>query len=88
MCDCIKQIQERVEENFRKTIQPNEEYGYTALTPTAIKVKKDNKTQLETSSVTEVVFIRTTKTEKRREKKLCYNIAHNFCPFCGESYGE
>jgi hypothetical protein len=88
MCDCIKQIEEKVAESFKKTIQSNEEYGYTEMYPLGIMFKKDGKTNTETVSHVKVAYILNTKLGKRQTKEKQYNMAHKFCPFCGEKYSE
>ena len=88
MCDCIKQIEEKVEEAFKMTIQPNEEYGYTEFMSAAFMFKDGGKTEHETASIVKVTYILNTKTGKRQTKEKQYNMAHKFCPFCGEQYSK
>jgi hypothetical protein len=87
MCDCIKQIEQKVEEHFKKTLQPNEEYGYTEM-GTAAFIFREGATTIETVSYVNVHYISNTKTGKRQTKEKVFNMSHKFCPFCGEKYPE
>jgi hypothetical protein len=89
MCDCIKQVKQTVEEHFKKTLQPNEEYGYTEMGTAALMFKEGGKrTTVETVSYVNVNYIVNTKTGKRQNKEKVFNMSHKYCPFCGEKYSE
>jgi len=79
-CECINTIENKVYDNFAKTLKPNE---------TITEVSMDGQVFLleggESLSIpVRVQCINTMKTGKARKTKKIFDVLFHYCPFCGK----
>lgn len=85
MCDCVKQLEERLLERFKENHNDYEQEPKVIIeNKTLMLVGKKSYTSLTSQGRFE--YVRKTRTGHLSRKKEKFNIAYKYCPFCGQPY--
>ncbi len=80
MCDCMKEIEDRIKEHFKQEVPDHKEIRSVRFDNRALMLDSG---KIALSSPITVVYTRETKQGKEQRKEKVYPLTHTYCPFCG-----
>jgi hypothetical protein len=83
-CDCIKQIEEKVKENWLKIQRENEVFKSATFLDVGFTFDiETGQSDTITTSAIEIEYDYFTKKSRSINKTDKFTIQHSYCPFCG-----